>query len=413
MKMFRYQKLILIFLIGLMPGQILAQEVSGDQSFESGTFGFDVNFLNGYTDVVVLESVDSDGKILVTPTMQGRVMTSTIAGDTGKSLGWVNHELIASGELLEHFTPYGGEDRFWIAPEGGQYSVFITPGEEMIFENWYVPPGINTEPWELVSQTGSQVSVKKDLRLTNYSNIQYDLNVDRTINLLNQSQTETILEVQIPDQIQQIAYESENTIQNTGEQAWTKETGAPAIWILSMFTPAPGITVVIPFKEGSEEELGPIATTDIFGEITDERLKIDDGVIYFKVDGDKRRKLGVSPKRARTVAGSYDETNKILTIVQYTFPENTLDFVNQQWEIQDEPYNGEIVFAYNDGPLEDGSQLGPFYELESSSPAALLAPGEKLTHHHRVFHFSGNDDVLNEVSKNVLGVSLREIILAF
>jgi hypothetical protein len=345
--------------------------------------------------------------------MQGRVMTSSASGDMGKSLGWVNHELIESGEILEQFTPYGGEDRFWIAPEGGQYSVFIAPGEEMVFENWHVPPGMNTEPWKLVSQSSSHVSVEKDLLLTNYSNVRYEMHVNRTINLLNGSEVESLLGIQATENIQQVAYETENTIRNTGPQAWTKETGAPAIWILSMFTPAPGITVIIPFKKGAEEELGPIATTDIFGEITKERLKIDDGVIYFKVDGNQRRKLGVSPKRALPVAGSYDETNNILTVIQYTFPENNLNFVNQQWEMQDEPFNGEIVFAYNDGPLEDGSQLGPFYELESSSPAAFLAPGEELTHYHRVFHFSGEDVVLNQISRQVLGVSLRDIVEAF
>lgn len=411
--MYRYLIPIIVSVIILMPAGILAQQVAEGQPSEIGSFGYDVKFLEEYTDVVVLGSVDSNGKILVTPTMQGRVMTSSVSGDAGKSLGWVNHELIESGKILEQFTPYGGEDRFWVAPEGGQYSVFITPGKEMVFENWFVPPGMNTEPWKLTGQSGSYVSVEKDLLLTNYSNVRYEMNVNRTINLLNGSEVESLLGIQVTENIQQVAYETENTIRNTGPQAWTKETGAPAIWILSMFTPAPGITVVVPFKEGPEDELGSIATTDIFGEITEERLKIDDGVIYFKVDGEKRRKLGVGPERAHPVAGSYDETNNILTIIQYTFPENNLDFVNQKWEMQDEPYNGEVVFAYNDGPLEDGSQLGPFYELESSSPAAFLAPEEELTHHHRVFHFSGEAEALNRISEKVLGVSLQEIVEAF
>ena len=65
--------------------------------------------------------------------------------------------------------------------------------------------------------------------------------------------------------------------------------------------------------------------------------------------------------------------------------------------------------AYNDGPLEDGSQMGPFYELESSSPATKLAPGKKLTHYHRTFHFQGNKEGLNKIAKNVLGVELTDI----
>lgn len=386
---------------------------STENQNEEDTFGYDVEFLQDYTDVVVLESEDGQGKVLVIPEMQGRVMTSTVEGYGGKSLGWVNRDIIESGEIDEHFTPYGGEDRFWIGPEGGQYSVFITPGEDMVFENWFVPSGINTEPWQLADNSNNRVTVTKDLTLTNYSNTEYQIGVTRAINLLDDSQAESLLDIQIPDNVGKVAYESENTIQNTGENNWTKETGAPAIWILSMFTPAPGITVAIPFKEGSEEELGPVVTTEYFGDISSDRLRVEDGIIYFKVDGEQRRKLGVSPRRALPVAGSYDETNEILTLIHYTLPEDNTDYVNQLWEQQDEPYGGNAVFAYNDGPLEDGSQLGPFYELESSSPAAFLAPEESLTHHHRVFHFTGDKESLNRISQNVLGVSVDEISEAF
>lgn len=378
-----------------------------------GTFGYDVRFLKEYTDVVVLRDKDSLGSVLVTPTMQGRVMTSSVEGDRGKSLGWVNHELIESGEIKEHFTPYGGEDRFWIGPEGGQYSVFIEPGKEMIFDNWYVPAGFNTEPWTLVAKSDTNVTVETDLSLTNYSKTDFDLTVTRTIKIFNRQQTEGILGIQIPGDIQQVAFESENSIRNTGEETWTKKTGAPSIWILSMFTPAPGITVVIPYKEGTDEELGPVVTTDYFGDISSERLKIKDGTIFFKVDGKKRRKLGVSPRRALPTAGSYDETNNILTVIRYTFPENNTEYVNQLWKEQDDPFGGNIVYAYNDGPLEDGSQLGPFYELESSSPAAFLEPGETLTHNHQVFHFTGNKETLNQISEEVLGIGLKKITSAF
>lgn len=420
LKKFVGQILLVSFLVTIAWAGCTSEESSQKQEISNpleketkGTFGYDVRFLEDYTDVVVLRDQDSLGSVLVTPTMQGRVMTSSVEGDSGKSLGWVNHELIESGEIKEHFTPYGGEDRFWIGPEGGQYSVFIEPGREMVFENWYVPSGINTESWQLADRSENRVSVTKNLNLTNYSSTQYQIEVTRAINLLNKSRTESLLEVQIPEVVKQVAYESENTIKNIGEEAWTKETGAPSIWILSMFTPASGITVVVPYKEGPYEKLGPVVTTEYFGDISSKRLKIDNGTIYFKVDGNKRRKLGVSPQRALPVAGSYDGSNNILTIIRYTFPENKTDYVNQLWKQQEDPYNGNIVYAYNDGPLENGSQLGPFYELESSSPAAFLAPDEALTHTHQVFHFTGSKQMLNQISEKVLSVGLNEITSAF
>jgi hypothetical protein len=43
---------------------------------------------------------------------------------------------------------------------------------------------------------------------------------------------------------------------------------------------------------------------------------------------------------------------------------------------------------YNDRPPAPGKPpLGPFYEIETSSPALDLAPGQRYTHVHRTFHF--------------------------
>lgn len=389
---------------------------SGD--FAKGTFGYEVSFLKNYTDVIVLSGPDSLGQVLVTPIMQGRVMTSTTQGLTGKSLGWVNNELIASGKTTPHMTAYGGEDRFWIGPEGGQFSIFIKPGSKFVFKNWYVPAAFNTEPWKLVSHSNDKVTVvKKGMQLTNYSHSKFKVDVKRSIKLLNKSRMEQFLGMQLPDGIYSVAYESVNTMTNAGDKPWTRESGALSIWILSQFAPAPGVTVVIPFKQGSKEELGSIVTTAYFGDISEERLRIDkdNGMIYFKMDGKKRRKLGLSAERSKGVEGAYDATNHVLTIMQYSHPENndTTAYMNQLWKIQEHPYNGKVEFAYNDGPLKNGSQLGPFFEMESASPAAFLSPGESIKHVHRIFHFSGDEKKLSKISQNVLGVSIQQIKSAF
>ena len=84
------------------------------------------------------------------------------------------------------------------------------------------------------------------------------------------------------------------------------------------------------------------------------------------------------------------------------------------WEIQDEPFAGDVVNSYNDGPPEPGAPpLGPFYELETSSAAADLAPGESLTHVHRTFHFQGPEDELDRLARETLGVTLEQIASAF
>jgi hypothetical protein len=71
------------------------------------------------------------------------------------------------------------------------------------------------------------------------------------------------------------------------------------------------------------------------------------------------------------------------------------------------------VNAYNDGPLADGSQMGPFYEIESVSPAAFLKPNESLTHKHSVYHFTGNEQALDAIAQKLLGTSINEVKGAF
>jgi len=68
------------------------------------------------------------------------------------------------------------------------------------------------------------------------------------------------------------------------------------------------------------------------------------------------------------------------------------------------------VNAYNDGPLANGNQLGPFYEIESVAPAAFLKAGElSVPHEHSVLHFTGPKAGLNKIAMKVFGVSIDEI----
>ena len=97
-----------------------------EPNFEKGTFGYDKAFLKkNYKKSIVLESNDHKSMLILSPELQGRVMTSTLDGEHGTSFGWLNYELIASKEVKEHINPTGGEDRFWLGPEGGQYSIYF------------------------------------------------------------------------------------------------------------------------------------------------------------------------------------------------------------------------------------------------------------------------------------------------
>jgi len=255
--------------------------------------------------------------------------------------------------------------------------------------------------------------MNKELQLENYSKTRLTALLGRTVKLLSPNELQEILGVKSDPNLKWVGFETANTLTNSGKEEWTKEGGTIGIWMLGMLNPSDSATVVIPYIQGDEKELGKIATTNYFGEIPADRIKIEDGFIYYKVDGKYRSKLGLSEKRAASLAGSYDPINKALTIMQFNKPDVSSEYINQMWEIQKEPFVGDVINSYNDGPLEDRGQLGPFYEIETSSPAAFLAPGESLLHTQRIFHFTGTEDQLNAISTEGLGLSIEKIKNAF
>ena len=69
-------------------------------------------------------------------------------------------------------------------------------------------------------------------------------------------------------------------------------------------------------------------------------VKPERGVLFFKADGKHRSKIGIPPRRAKPILGSYDSAGKVLTLVQYTAPGGATDYVNSMWEQQKQPYGG-------------------------------------------------------------------------
>src|SRR5690606_2093340 len=139
-----------------------------DGNYEKGSFGYDLGFLKQRdSGLVVLTNDAGNGQILVSPKYQAKVFTSTAGGLEGQSFGWVNYGAFDQ-KPDPHMNPYGGEDRLWLGPEGGPFSLYFKPGTAMVFENWYTPPAIDPETWDLVSATGKQASMRKDVKLVNY-----------------------------------------------------------------------------------------------------------------------------------------------------------------------------------------------------------------------------------------------------
>jgi len=371
------------------------------------TFEEDVAFLSQYGPVKVLTSVDG-GRIAVSGQYQARVMTSAV-GAGKSSLGFINRQFIEGGQTGTAFDNYGGEDRFWLGPEGGQYGLYFPASKPFSFDFWQTPHELQEGAWRVRDESPSSITYAHAFSVTNYEQRAFEVQVERKLTLLSAEQAKRQLGMALPPSLNWVGFASENRLTNGGSDAWLEASGLLSVWILGMFAPVPGTQVIIPFDTAAS---GEIVNDCYFGKVPADRLLVNEqkGFLAFRADGQYRSKIGLGPARARRALGSYSAPAQLLTLVLYTKPSGATRYVNSMWERQAAPYAGDVINSYNDGPPAPGKPpLGGFYEVESSSPAAALAPGESLTHVHHTYHFSGPRADLEALAQQVLGVSLSDL----
>lgn len=250
-------------------------------------FQKDLAFLQKYDSVVILSR--GEAKVVVSPKYQAKVFTSTEG--QGSSFGWINYKAF-DAPPDPHMNAFGGENRIWLGPEGGEFSLFFPRGFMMEFANWKIPPAFDTEPWTLEAASDTSALLKKDMNLVNYSGSELIITVERKIELLGKATIEQMLRTSYDEDVNAVGYTTDNRLTNKSNQAWTDSTGMPCIWILDMMPPSANTTVIIPFRK--DTVLKP-ANTNYFGEIPRSRIRYADSVLFFKADGKKRSKWECRP----------------------------------------------------------------------------------------------------------------------
>ena len=375
-------------------------------NFKMGLFGYDHQFLSKFDSIILLKSRNGEAQVIVSSKYQGKVFTSTAEGNNGRSFGWINYKAFTNS-VDTHMNAYGGENRLWLGPEGGPFSLYFPEGADMSFENWKVPAPIDTEPWSINAVDSFSVHLQKNGTLKNYAGTTLQFAINRDIRILDLMEMEKLIGGEIARDVHSVGYSTHNTITNAGKNDWNEKSGTPCIWILDMFPPTAETTIIIPYKESSTSSKA--ITTNYFGDIPADRIKMEHGTLFFKADGKHRGKLGIAPSAAKNFAGSFDAKSNVLTITFFTI-DSTGKYLNQEWTTKKLPFSGDAVNAYNDGPLANGNQLGPFYEIESVAPAAFLKAGSSsFSHEHTVLHFTGPRVGLNDISLKVFGISLDQI----
>ena len=151
--------LVLLIAVLATVGAAHKTQANGDPM----SYGETRNFLNKHTNIVELTD-NAGARVAIAPAWQGRVMTSTCGGLDGPSFGFVNRDFIEAGQPDPHFNNYGAEERVWLCPEGGQFSLWFKPGAKQVIENWYTPPALNEGPWKIVCADDGRARPSRHVR---------------------------------------------------------------------------------------------------------------------------------------------------------------------------------------------------------------------------------------------------------
>lgn len=218
---------------------------TGGNHAAGATFAEDLQFLRQHAAVVLLSTPDGQAQLVLVPDYQGRVMTSSARGAAGISHGWLNRPVIARGPKTNEGNPYGGEDRFWLAPMGGQFSLFYPPGRPFNDDHWRVPAGLNLGAAEVVRQGTDFAELRFTIEIENYQRTRFTVDVNRRISLLGRASIAQLLGFKLDAAGHAVGFETINTAINRGEP-WKSETGLLSVWILGMFPGHEATTIMAP-----------------------------------------------------------------------------------------------------------------------------------------------------------------------
>jgi hypothetical protein len=340
-------------------------------------------------------------------------MTTTFDAPAGDALGWIGVAAIQKGPVDPVFNNFGGEDRFWFGPEGSQFGLHFGVKEQTM-ANYRVPAGMSSQSYDLVtvSTSGDFLVMKARMQLENARKTQFDVEVQRTVRVLDSCP----YTMGYSNKLLCVGFQTESLVTNLSQRAIERETGVLAAWTPGQHPNAPNCVVILPFRAGSEAELGEPVRRDYFkqlclgGNLPQERWRTFTDHILMKADGKFRVKVGIGIRRAWNRLGCLNMDTGQLTINDFDVYAE-LNYVSPYWRklSREELFDGEALSVYIDGPDEKGQRAGDFYELETLSPALALLPEESFLHRNRVYHVRGDLGEIDRICRTFLKTSVHEV----
>jgi hypothetical protein len=359
-------------------------------------------------DAYVLTGRNPKCKALVCPDLAGRVMGTTTGGENGIFGGFIDEQAFLEG-MKDFWDNWGGEERYWIGPEGGQFGLMFKDRCEC-FAHYNVHEGFNRTPYKVVevSPKGTSITMRCRMRLKNKIGTRFHVEVTRRITFLDDCPFTN----GCGEAVSFVGFQSESSLRNIGERPFTRESGALTQWHIGQFPVGEHIIGIVPFR--TADRTSPPVREDYFkdfclgGAMPANRYSLLNNCALFKADGRVRTKIGQNCSRATGRLGSYNlESNELIMLDYDFYPQ--FDYAASYWYEQPQPYDGDVISFSAEGPDQPDGPIGRCYELEALSPALFLAPGESFTWRTRTLHLTGRAATSASICQRFLGPNIGQL----
>jgi hypothetical protein len=396
------------------PAKIKIKRKNPDRTMQE--FSKDLALIKKHTQAIVLSSQGQPAKVVVTPALQGRVLTSTAGAEKGVAFGWFDRKALATMSIGKPaVSVLGGEDRLLVGPEGTKFSFFYPAGTELAFPQRKIPGPLDLEGFEVVQTNADSVLMRKNLTLVNRAGNSFAVEIQREVRMLTTMEVQKLFGMMLPDTVKFVAYQTDNRLIHKGGEPWSPDKGLVSLRVLGAQTASPTAVAVVPYhKPADVPKEEKVFHDNLLGVVPEDRVAQDDNAVYFLADSKELGKVGVISKYSSGVAGSYDPSNKVLTVIHTDKPDGNVAYAGARLDESQPILGGESIYLLNEGPLgEGGKSRGRFFVLETASPAPALKPGEALRHVQRTVHFQGSPEELDLIIQTTLKTSRERIEAAF
>ena len=326
-----------------------------------------LNYLAQKTSVI--ELCDQwGGRVAVCPEWNGRILTSTYDGLEGDSFGYVNIQAIDTNSCED----FGGEDQWTISPLIHSFAV------ESIKENKAV--------------------LHRILQMTDANGMPAELNLSRTISMLNRRNIRNLFDDTIADSLEQdnvsvVGFCTENTVQSQ-EKAWI------ACRMRGMFNASPNMVIIVAIPPQDCFEQEPSSETfpgdiDYLGGAPHGRIRHLLHTLLIRADGHGRCQTTIPFSAAPPVFGAVDIRFGTLTLWIFDSPNDSEE---------------DVVRIYNSGQTHPNElDWATYYEMNCFAAAKKLQPDHSFSYNQCTLHLGTDNHTLNHLIQHIFNVSLEDV----